>query len=94
MLSSGQLRHVKADPVAAEFPGGGEIVLGRFPRVRFLAEEKVGAVEVDVGQVQPHGAAHCSKLLSRSEECLRRTRHWKVVINVRAGIRFKRLPVA
>lgn len=40
-----------------EFPGGGEIVLRRFPRVRVLAEEEAGAVQVDVGQVQPHGAA-------------------------------------
>src|SRR5687768_11581327 len=42
--------------VADEFLGGGEIVMRGFPRVRFLAEKEAGAVEVDVGQVQPHGA--------------------------------------
>jgi len=40
-----------------EFLGSGEIVLGRFPRVRFLAEEEAGAVEVDVGHEKFHGAA-------------------------------------
>ena len=53
--------------IVDEFLGGGQIVLGRFPRVRFRAEEEAGlpagcpgqagAVEVDVGQVQPLMAA-------------------------------------
>ena len=43
--------------VVDEFLGGGEVGLRRFTRVRFLAEEEAGTVEVDVGQVQPHRAA-------------------------------------
>jgi hypothetical protein len=35
--------------IVDDFLGGGEIVLGRFPRVRFLAEEEAGAVKVDAG---------------------------------------------
>ena len=35
----------------------GKVVPRGFPRVRFLAEKKAGAVKVNVGQVQPHGAA-------------------------------------
>src|ERR1039458_5372755 len=43
--------------VVDEFLGSGEIVLRRFPRVRFLTEEEAGAVKVDVGQREFHWAA-------------------------------------
>jgi hypothetical protein len=43
--------------IVNEFLGGGEIILRRFPRVKFLAKEKACAVEVDVRHAQPHRAA-------------------------------------
>ena len=42
---------------AATLLGGCEIGLRRLPRIRLLAEEEAGAVEVDVGHVQPHRPA-------------------------------------
>lgn len=40
-----------------EAAGLGEVVLGGLPGVGFGAEEEARAVEVDVGQVEGHGAA-------------------------------------
>ena len=40
-----------------EFRGGGEVGGGGGPRILCFAEEKAGAVEVEVGQEKFHGAA-------------------------------------